>query len=141
MPAKKPANEVSIESILDGSDAPKITKAAVAPVSTGVNAELATEMIKIENRTKSNYQELLKSDKFEVSISPMYKPYFGEVMAVGLNGLFIYVACDGKRYSVPKEYASIIATRIRGVDDMLARRNKMADVQETHAGQLALVPR
>lgn len=136
MPSKP---NVSIDSILNGDDAPK----TVAPkaVKRNLSSDIAAEMIAVENRTKDNYQTLLKAEKKEVQISPMYKPYFGEVMAVGLNGLFIYVKCDGKRYSVPEQYASIIATRIRGVDDTIARRNKFADVQETHAGQLALVPR
>lgn len=140
MSTKKPEDSMSLDSILNSSDAPKAAPATAKP-DTALNAALASEMRAVEERTKANYQDLVKSEKVEISISPMYKPYFGETMAVGLNGLFIYVPCDGKRYSVPDPYAAIIATRVRGVDDTLARRTKLADVQETHAGQLALVPR
>lgn len=140
MPTKNTA-PVSIDSILNSADAPKVPQVATGVGNANLGAELVSQMKTVEDRTKTNYQDLVNSDKIEVSISPMYKPYFGEVMAVGLNGLFIYVPCDGKRYSVPRPYAAIIATRVRGVDDTLARRTKLADVQETHVGQLSLVPR
>lgn len=97
---------------------------------------------------QKNQAELAKkyaaSEKVEVVISPMYKPHFGNNMPVILNGIPIYVPCDGRGYKIPKQYAAIVRKRIRMVDDQIQRARKMSDVAgnvESYAGQMKLIER
>lgn len=99
---------------------------------------------KAQKKTLENYSELLAEEKVEVTLAPMYQPYFGEIMTVGLNGLNIYVPVDGRSHKVPKSYAGIIHGRRRMVDDQISRRNRLSNVsanRESYAGELTLVPR
>lgn len=65
--------------------------------------------------------------KMPVQISPMYRPYFGNNMAVIINGVSVYVPCDGKRYEVPNIYAAEIQRRIDAVDNQLLREQRSAN--------------
>ena len=107
-------------------------------------AESNRKLAVAQAETKKNYVELVSQDKVEISMAPMYRPYFGDVMTVSLNGLSIYFPLDGRAYKVPVAYAMIIQQRRRAVDDYITRTNKMADVQsnlEQTPGDLELIPR
>jgi len=102
------------------------------------------EYNKSQAKIRENYQELMAEEKVEVTMAPMYQPYFGENMTVGLNGLNIYLPIDGRAYKVPKSYAAIIHARRRMVDDQITRRNRLSNVsanRESYAGELSLIPR
>ena len=58
----------------------------------------------------------------------MYRPYFGNKMAGSINGITVYIPCDGKVYQIPKSHAIEAMSRVRKVDDMLTRKEKMIDV-------------
>jgi hypothetical protein len=73
-------------------------------------------------------QKYLKQEKVPVTISPMYKPYFGEVMEIIINGIYVSVPCDGKVHKIPKTFANEVNARILAVDDAQRRADRMADV-------------
>lgn len=134
MPTKK--TETRVEDILSGEAEVYTPKPSPVPATR--------QLQEADNRKNQNRKELLTSPRVEVSISPMYKPYFGEKMACGLNGLFIYVPLDGMRYSIAEPYAAMVAERIRKVDDQIARSKRMADIPrnfEKNPGSLELIPR
>ena len=120
--------------------APKPTKAP----TTALAQDQAQAAVAIEQRTKRNRDDLIAQEKIEVTIPPMYRPHFGMVMDVGLNGLTIHVPCDGKPYKVPADYAGIIKGRMRAVNDMLGKQSRLANIQgnkESYAGELTLIPK
>lgn len=73
-----------------------------------------------------------KEDKVEVTISPMYKPYFGNNMPVIINGVSVYVPVNGRAYKIPKSFAMEVRGRIRAVDDQINRQKRLADVANNH---------
>lgn len=80
-------------------------------------------------------------EKVPVSISPLYKPYFGKVMTVTINGISCAVPVDGKSYLVPKSFADEVEIRKFRQDELMEKSKKLADVQnnfETSPGELPL---
>lgn len=73
--------------------------------------------------------------RVEVRISPLYKPYFGNVMAIQLNGIPIYIPCDNSAYEIPESYAMEWASRMRKVDDQINREKRLGDVKKNYDGQ------
>lgn len=104
------------------------------------NQELAKSLALVAQ----NVADLKKEDKVSVSMAPMYRPYFGDVMTVSINGLSVYLPLDGRSYKMPKAYAMVIQGRRRMVDDHITRTARLADIQsnvERSAGELELIPR
>lgn len=104
------------------------------------NQELAKSLALVAQ----NVTDLKKEDKVSVSMAPMYRPYFGDVMTVSINGLSVYLPLDGRSYKMPKSYAMVIQGRRRMVDDHITRTARLADIQsnvERSAGELELIPR
>jgi hypothetical protein len=131
------------ESVLDNllkQEETKPTRAARnAGAQRGVN--IAQAMASVHDDTKTVHEALLAQDKVNVSLAPQYRPYFGKVMTVSLNGIPIYLPVNGRQYAVPRDYAAVIHGRRRAVDDLLMKTNRMADVRnnfETYAGELKL---
>jgi hypothetical protein len=80
-------------------------------------------------------------EKVPVSISPLYKPYFGNVMTVSINGISCAIPVDGKTYTVPKSFAEEVEIRKFRQDALFEKSKKLSDVQnnfETSPGELAL---
>lgn len=104
------------------------------------NQELAKSLALVAQ----NVTDLRKEEKVSVSMAPMYRPYFGDVMTVSINGLSVYLPLDGRSYKMPKSYAMVIQGRRRMVDDHITRTARLADIQsnvERSAGELELIPR
>lgn len=115
-----------------------------APVAEKLAAKASTAMMEAEQQTRALHQQLTTEETVPVTMAPLYRPYFGDIMTVGLNGLNIYLPVDGRTYRVPKSYAPIIQGRRRKVDDFITRRQRMSNVQsnfERYAGELNLIPR
>ena len=109
-------------------------------IVTKSNQELAKSLALVAQ----NVTDLKKEDKVSVSMAPMYRPYFGDVMTVSINGLSVYLPLDGRSYKMPKSYAMVIQGRRRMVDDHITRTARLADIQsnvERSAGELELIPR
>lgn len=82
-----------------------------------------------------------EEEKVPVSISPLYKPYFGKVMTVSINGISCAIPVDGKTYTVPKSFAEEVEIRKFRQDALFEKSKKLSDVQnnfETSPGELAL---
>jgi len=104
---------------------------------------------KLEVRAlQQKQQEIAKvykaQEKVEVIISPMYQAHFGKNMPVVINGIPVWVPCDGRGYKIPKSYAAIVKSRIRKVDDQIQRSKTLSNVSgnfEQYAGQRDLIQR
>lgn len=122
--------------------AAKTTAPAVTKVE--LEREQSLEVRKLQQNQKDLARKYKAAEKVEVTISPMYRPHFGNQMPVVLNGIPIYVPCDGKAYLIPKQYAGIVKSRIRKVDDQIKRSAKLSNVKENfeaYAGQKNLIGR
>lgn len=76
------------------------------------------------------HDRLRNAPKVQVSIAPQYRPFFGEVMPVALNGVLVYVPCDGRPRSIPKPFARIVHQRLHTVNAFLLKKDQMANVTQ-----------
>ena len=109
-----------------------------------LHREQELEVRRLQIKQKDLAKEYAQQDKVEVTISPMYAPHFGKIMPVVINGIPIYVPCDGRSYKIPKTYAKTVRARIRAVDDQIQRNRKLSDVrnnEESYAGQKQFISR
>lgn len=96
---------------------------------------------KAEESRRRLGEQFRKEDKVPVSISPLYKPYFGKVMTVSINGISVAVPVDGKTYKVPRSFAEEVEIRKFRQDELMEKAKKLSDVQnnfESSPGELAL---
>ena len=80
-------------------------------------------------------------EKVPIQISPLYRPYFGRVHTVTINGVSVAVPCDGKTYMVPKIFADEVRIRIFRQDQLIQKKNRLGDVRnnfEASPGELQL---
>lgn len=118
-----------------------VTEAVVeeTPVKETVTPKKEKSVQSVELRRRQLAQKYKNEEKLKVSIPPLYKPYFGNTMSVGINGITVYIPCDGKTYKVPKTHAIEAMSRIKKIDLMLTRKDRMRDIQnnvETSPGEL-----
>lgn len=81
-------------------------------------------------------------DKVTVAVSPLYRPYFGNVMKVSINGISIYMPIDNTPHKIPKTFADEIYSRINAVDNIMKKQDRMANISanvETTPGELTLL--
>lgn len=90
-------------------------------------------------------KELLKTYKEESKVpmylSPMYRPYFGNVMRIMINGISIFFKVDGSTQMIPQSFADEVVRRRMAVDAILVKQNKMANIpanNESAPGELNL---
>ena len=79
-------------------------------------------------------KELIKLYKGEKKVttylSPMYRPYFGNVMTVTINGISIRFPVDGSKQEIPATFADEIERRRRNIDNIEKKQKRMAAVKE-----------
>ncbi len=95
-----------------------------------------------ETRRKRLTQVYKNEPKRSVYLSPMYRPYVGNVMRVMINGISIFFPVDGSAHEVPETFADEIEARRKAIDAILLKKNLMADIAsnvEYNPGDLALV--
>lgn len=81
-----------------------------------------------------------EEEKVKVQISPFYRPYFGNNMPIILNGIAVYVPCDGRMYEIPKSFADIVGERIGRIDRLIAKQGVMGGIiEESYAGENELL--
>lgn len=103
-----------------------------------------TQLAEAEIQHKETVKKIKKAKLVEVSLAPMYAPYFGDIMTVSINGVSIYFPCNGRRYKVPEPFAALIHERRRKVDDHEMRRDMLSNVSENVEqvpGARELIPR
>lgn len=78
--------------------------------------------------------------KVATSISPMYAPYFGNIMRIHINGIAVAIPCNGQRQMVPATFADEIANRVSAVDRQLALKKSLHanTIFESRAGDIPL---
>ncbi len=94
-----------------------------------------------ERDRKALAKSFKEQEKVPVQISPLYRPYFGRVMTVTINGVSVAIPCDGKTYYVPKTFAEEAKVRIFKRDRLIQKKNRLGDVSnnfETSPGELNL---
>ena len=94
-----------------------------------------------ERDRKALAKSFKEQEKVPVQISPLYRPYFGRVMTVTINGVSVAIPCDGKTYYVPKTFAEEAKVRIFKRDRLIQKKNSLGDVSnnfETSPGELNL---
>lgn len=114
--------------------------------NTANNAALTNKLEQSVNKLQAKRRGLAeqyrKEKKVEVTISPMYRPYFGNNMPVQINGVAVYVPINGQAYKIPESFAAVVKERISLIDEQLRAREAMADVQanlENYAGEKGLL--
>ena len=81
-------------------------------------------------------------EKVTVAVSPLYRPYFGNVMKVSINGISIYMPIDNTPHKIPKTFADEIYSRINAVDAIMKKQDRMANISaniETTPGELTMM--
>jgi len=81
-----------------------------------------------EDKRKQLIKQYRNEKLVPMYLSPMYRPHFGNVMRVMINGISIFFKVDGSTQQVPQTFADEIARRRMAVDNLLSKQNKMADV-------------
>lgn len=98
-------------------------------------------IIESQLRKKRLAEFYRNEEKVPMMLSPMYRPYFGNVMRVMINGISIFFPVDGTTHQIPKTFADEIASRRKQVDALIVKQNRMADITknaETNPGELNL---
>jgi hypothetical protein len=133
----------TIKDTLNTPDAePELNPAPVSAPAPSVEQKANSEVLNAEVRRKKLLQTYRNEEKVPMYLSPMYRPYFGNVMTVGINGISIFFKVDGSIQHVPKTYADDITARRIAIDAMLTKQHKMADIANNHEsspGELELV--
>lgn len=106
-----------------------------------LNKAIQNEHLKVQARKKELLKIYRDEEKVAVHISPMYRPHFGNVLVLTINGITIGVPVDGSAYKVPKTFAEHISARVAKVDAIIKKTNDMANIGgnfESNPGELEL---
>ena len=98
-------------------------------------AKATKNLDNLANRYKSE-------EKVPMAVSPLYRPYFGNVMKVSINGISIYMPIDNTTHFIPKTFADEIHSRVKAIDSIMKKQDRMANIAdnlETTPGELPLV--
>lgn len=88
------------------------------------------EIAQASARRKELIRYYKNEPKVITYVSPMYRPYFGNIMTVTINGISIRFPIDGSKQSIPATFADEIERRRRNVDSIEKKQKRMADVRE-----------
>lgn len=101
------------------------------------------EIAQASARRKELIRYYKNEKKVITYLSPMYRPHFGNVMTVTINGISIRFAVDGSKQAVPATFADEIERRRRNVDAIEKKQTRMASVKENEdkgsIGSLSLI--
>lgn len=110
-----------------------------------LSAALHEQSVEIAKATKNldNLANKYRSEeKVPMAVSPLYRPYFGNVMKVSINGISIYMPIDNTTHKIPKTFADEIHSRIKAIDSIMKKQDKMSNIAnnlESTPGELPLV--
>ena len=104
-----------------------------------VKSDQAVKQRTGRSRTAALARQYAQEPKKPVSLSPQYKPFFGKVARISLNGISIFIPCNGRTYDIPESFAAELRGRVYRTDQSLQRQNKAAEIKfERYAGELKL---
>lgn len=98
------------------------------------------KILQAEAVRRALVKEYRAEEQVPMYLSPMYKPYFGNVMRVSINGISIFFKVDGSTQMIPQTFADEIDDRRRKIDAILQKQNQMSDIQangETSPGEVS----
>lgn len=121
------------------------TKTEAAPTTAAeVKVKLDQQLMSRRSETARLAQHYKNEKKVRVSISAMYRPYFGNTMPIVLNGVPIYVPCDGAAYEIPESFAMEVYARIAKVEAQVQRQQNLSNAKdnfERYPGERDLIKR
>lgn len=127
------------EPVLESTESNAAAPAAPTPRSLAQTVRQADSVMR--KQEQMIHDKLSKQKRVSVTIAPQYRPYFGDVMAVFLQGLAVYVPVDGRSYQIPEDFAAIVHERLARVNAHLLKCERMSNIQanvESYAGELKL---
>ena len=114
-----------------------------AGVSVAAPEGNAKTSIAEADRRRAKLTEHYKGEEtVSMYLSPMYRPYVGNVMRVMINGISIFFKVDGSTQTVPKTFADEITARRLAIDAIIMKQKKMDNVSgnlENAPGDLKLL--
>lgn len=134
----KSTNTKSIKDLIEAEP----ERSASTPAQSDPVQQANRELLNAEARKKQLLQHYRNQEKVPMYLSPMYRPYFGNVMQVSLNGISIFFKVDGSVQKIPKDFADEVTARRMAIDAILTKQSKMADISknyESSPGELDLV--
>ena len=115
----------------------------VTEVETVVAAPAKKENILTADAARKQLVNIYKAEeKRSIYLSPMYRPYLGNVMPVSINGITIFFPVDGQPHTVPATFADEIDAKRMAIDDIIYKQERMSDVSnnaESRPGELPLI--
>lgn len=110
-------------------------------IEASIEAESNKNVASAERERKLLAQCFKKQEPISVSIPPLYKPYFGKIMTVTIQGVSIAIPVDGRSYKIPESFAEEVKIRISNQNELFEKHNSMSDITgnfESSAGELQL---
>ena len=129
----------AVEPVLGDTEASPVAQVASTPQNLAQAVRKADTLMR--KQEQMIHDKLSKQKRVSVTIAPQYRPYFGDVMAVFLQGLAVYVPVDGRSYQIPEDFAAIVHERLARVNAHLLKCERMSNIQanvESYAGELKL---
>lgn len=137
--ATQAAATESVPDEVVSNPAVQVTSVASTPGTLAQTVRKADTLMR--KQEQMIHDKLSKQKRVSVTIAPQYRPYFGDVMAVFLQGLAVYVPVDGRSYQIPEDFAAIVHERLARVNAHLLKCERMSNIQanvESYAGELKL---
>lgn len=109
--------------------------------SQEVTKQASARLSDREGKRKALVNRYMAEDKVPVTISPFYAPHFGKVVPVLVNGIRVDIPADGRTYKINKTHADEVISKLRRVDNFMARQKRAADVSknlEHNVGELQI---
>jgi hypothetical protein len=100
--------------------------------SAEVMAEANRQLLKAEEQRKAQLKVYREEKKVPMYLSPMYRPFVGNVMRIMINGISIFFKVDGSTQMVPSTFADEIVKRRLAIDAILTKQNRMAKIPENY---------
>lgn len=110
---------------------------SVAPEGTA-----KTSVAEADRRRAKLTEHYKAEEKVPMYLSPMYRPYVGNVMRVMINGVSIFFKVDGSTQLIPKAFADEITSRRISLDATIMKQKKMENISgnfENAPGDLKLL--
>lgn len=114
-----------------------VKQQAMAEIQARANEALANPAAKLRDM-KDFYS---REKKVSTYLSPMYRPYLGNVADISVNGVSVFIPVDGQTYEIPETFADLVNQKRMAIDAMLTKQQRMSDVQnnvESSPGELKL---
>lgn len=102
------------------------TKETEASVTQAANLSVQAR----DRDRKGLIKKFMSEPKVQVSVSPLYKPYYGSTVLVSNQGISVYVPANGRTYSIPKTFAGVLYDSIASIDARIQKTQRMSNVSE-----------